>query len=439
MNPKGFYHDPDADPQQWLFGSGNIQATPIRSDRQWIDWLPEFEDQLRNGFDPLSCASYGSLNLIEIYLRAVFGVERNYSDRWLAYRTDTEEKHGNDPHLVLEFLRTAGDVPEQQWPLTPEIDSFEKYYAMPPYMLEPLALQLIKEWDLTHETVRQGSYAALQDAMWDALQYSPLGVSTGLNAQDDKGYWYKDSNEPDWHWCCIVGGAYGDHFLIFDSANGALKKAAWSKLNPLLCKRISVRAHVGSPAYSILDGIKAALNAVFALLPALFAPKKPMPPADMPDPPNSAVEQNLAPDGIPASSQPEAPPVAKYEWDTPQKAKHSVRVICDEEGLTVPQKNDLCATIGAESGWQSYYVLGPKKGQPVIHENVVSGGRVWSTDYGICQINDHFNIGTGKPFPSAQFVLDNPEVCVRWMSREWKAGHSSKWNAYTSGLYRQFL
>lgn len=134
---------------------------------------------------------------------------------------------------------------------------------------------------------------------------------------------------------------------------------------------------------------------------------------------------------------PTEPP--KYKWDTVGDAKHSVRLICDEEGLTLKQKDELCATVGAESGWQSYYLTGKKKGQPVKLENKDKTGRVWSTDYGICQINTYFHIGESKTFPSPEYVLNNPEKCIRWMCRQWKAGNAKWWVAYKSGAYKAYL
>lgn len=148
--------------------------------------------------------------------------------------------------------------------------------------------------------------------------------------------------------------------------------------------------------------------------------------------PKMPVEAPLPPNPTPM------PPETKYKWDTVENARHSVRVICDEEQLTVIQKNNLCATVGAESGWQSYYLSGPKKGQPVKLDNM-KGDVVWSTDFGIAQINTYFHIGHGKTFPSPEYVLDNPEKCIRWMCARWKEGHAEWWIAYKNGSYKQFL
>ncbi len=125
---------------------------------------------------------------------------------------------------------------------------------------------------------------------------------------------------------------------------------------------------------------------------------------------------------------PPAPKVAYY-WNTPIAARHSVRLICDEEGLSVNDKNILDACVHVESGYNPL----------AEHMNKDKNGNVWSTDYGICQINDYWNIGTGKPFPSVQYVLDNPESCIRWMCKQWKAGNQHLWASFTSGAYKKFL
>jgi hypothetical protein len=53
---------------------------------------------------------------------------------------------------------------------------------------------------------------------------------------------------------------------------------------------------------------------------------------------------------------------------------------------------------------------------------------VSSTDYGICQVNDYFHIGTNKDFSSAQYVLDNPEADIRFMCNYYQThGNLNAW------------
>lgn len=134
------------------------------------------------------------------------------------------------------------------------------------------------------------------------------------------------------------------------------------------------------------------------------------------------------PDPHPVPEPEPIPEPPKYDWSTPQKARHSVRVICDEEGLTLEQKNTLCATIGCESGWKNTAKLENKK-----------DGKTWSTDWGICQINDYWHIGKGKTFPSVEYVLENPDKVVRWMCKMWKQQQRNLWVCYSKGLYKQYL
>ncbi len=130
------------------------------------------------------------------------------------------------------------------------------------------------------------------------------------------------------------------------------------------------------------------------------------------------------PQDLPMNQPSEVQPT-QYLWNTPQVARHSVRVICDEEGLTTEQKNTMCATIGGESGWIPTAV-----GPPNFDD---------TRDWGICQINSKYWIGPGKQFPSTDYVLSNPEVCVRWMCKQWKLGYRNWWVAYKNSRYLKFM
>lgn len=127
-------------------------------------------------------------------------------------------------------------------------------------------------------------------------------------------------------------------------------------------------------------------------------------------------------------STPTQPASPIYLWDNFANAQHSVRVICDEEGLSVSDKNILSACVRIESNYNPL----------AIHKNI-SGGKVVSTDFGIAQINDFFHIGNGKDFPSSQFVLQNPETDIRWMCKMWLAGKQSLWVSFSKGLYKRYL
>ena len=124
--------------------------------------------------------------------------------------------------------------------------------------------------------------------------------------------------------------------------------------------------------------------------------------------------------------------IATYFWGTKKDTRHSIRVICDEMGLTVADKNLICACIQQESGFKPL-AIGPKN-------------KNGTTDYGLAQFNDGKNkkgqaywIGKGADFKDIGEVLTNPEKNVRIMIREFKKGNLKYWASYTSGAYKKWL
>lgn len=126
---------------------------------------------------------------------------------------------------------------------------------------------------------------------------------------------------------------------------------------------------------------------------------------------------------------PTPPKTNPYVFDTPQQAYHSVRVICDEEGLIPEEKNMICACIFQESRFMN----------SAVGRNKDKSGRVTTTDWGICQVNDFWQIGPKKTFPSVDYVLENPEKVVRWMISMYEQKKLSLWVSYSSGAYKKWL
>lgn len=134
----------------------------------------------------------------------------------------------------------------------------------------------------------------------------------------------------------------------------------------------------------------------------------------------------------PAPSAPVEPSVSDLypDWNTQKHAYHNTRVICDRVGLTVEQKNILCACVWQESQFKN----------SAINKNKNSKGVVTSTDWGIGQVNDYFHCGKGKTFPSVEYVLSNPDKVIEWMAGVLKStGKLQPWVSYTSGAYLRWL
>ena len=97
-------------------------------------------------------------------------------------------------------------------------------------------------------------------------------------------------------------------------------------------------------------------------------------------------------------------------------------------GVSYHLKNIITAVIQAESGFNI----------KAKNENK-RNGKVWSTDWGICQINDYWWIGSNKYFKSVDEVLNNPEKSVRFMVRQAKAGNLKLWSAFNNQSYLKFM
>lgn len=230
MEPKrhGYIYEPIVIDEHWLFGSatqapGNI----LQTDRDWRPYLPEHQEvQNLNGIEPNACTIYGTLNSVQTLIKRKYGEDRDYSNRFLAVISGTDPAHGNNPHRVAEALRTQGDCDEDAWTFDSAIDTVAKFYAPVPNALRTLAKEFIAEWRLNHDWV-----PTTPQALWDALQYSPLGISVYAWVKDKDGLYYKpDPSVPDTHWCEIVWGVPGEYWLIRDSYmdDGELyKKVRW--------------------------------------------------------------------------------------------------------------------------------------------------------------------------------------------------------------------
>lgn len=119
------------------------------------------------------------------------------------------------------------------------------------------------------------------------------------------------------------------------------------------------------------------------------------------------------------------------DFSNPKAAYHSTRVICDEMGATIDQKNRICGIVYQESEFKKGAIGKPNKNGTI--------------DYGIAQFNNGsirgvpLWIGKGAAFASKDEVLNDPEKCIRLMIKTCLAGHWDWWSSYSSGAYEQWL
>lgn len=238
MKNFGYIPDVITDDQYRLGGFGNLGGVPLRADRDWRPFVPKIaEYQNVHNIDPQACTNFATSNCIETLIKYHLNQDRNYSDRYFAKMSGTDPyKGGNSPHKVAEWLRKNGDVLESEWPMDHTIDSLEKYYAEPPLQLQTSAKKLPVELEITHEWV-----PADPDSIYNALQFSPLGVSVSAWKEVD-GLYVKAG--PENHMCSVVHAEYGKYWTILDSYpddGQPYKKLHWDHLTGSQVKRYSIR------------------------------------------------------------------------------------------------------------------------------------------------------------------------------------------------------
>ena len=399
-----------------VLGSSNIKGQVINPSG---DWSPYFWDDLKeiqakNGIDPLNCTAFGTTKSASALVKFHTGEKHNFSDRALGIAANTDPTKGNDPHKVAETARKEVSlVPESSLPFSSDIQTLEQYYQPKPLTqeLKSLGQWFYDKWELGNGWVFQGGAADWKKLkLKEALTKGPVCVSVYGWMLGNNGRYEKPPGAIDNHWTFLLKYDENDCPVIFDSYADGEGDPFLKTLDPLYDFAIA-KFYFLEPAQPKLSLIQAILNWIRdVVMPDLkkqvdaVAPVKPVEP--------------VAP----------AIPVSKFDWSTPQTARRATRLICEEEGLTTGQENDLCATVEAESG----YKIGAK------HENIVNG-QLSSTDWGIAQINDYWHIGKGKSFPSVQYVIDNPEACIRWMARLFKVGKAHLWSAYKNGSYQKYL
>ena len=221
------------EPDNYLLGQAKVPTVTLEPDGQWVDNLPEFEHQKRNGLETSNCVGYGTLNCLEILYKRQYGEEINWSDRFVGILAGTTPS-GNSPHKVAESIRKTGLVLDELLPFAENISEWDEYYSPNPMTTQYLKLgwQWLRTYEFKHEWVfrpwtrREGKVGALMTA----LRYSPIGISVyawSWEMQGDEKIYMKPEGAGDNHWVVLYGYVEGKYWLKFDSYDDSKKKLAW--------------------------------------------------------------------------------------------------------------------------------------------------------------------------------------------------------------------
>ena len=210
---------------QHIFGVQRI-GDPIQHNGDWRQYLPTEERQARLFFDTFGCTIYNTVKPIQILERKLFGEQSDYSERFVYIGTETMPP-GNNPHIIAEWIRKNGLIPEARLPFTDELQSLDQYASPKPLLSNHIeeGRRWIAQKDFLHDWVFSGGTPKEKnDALKEAIRRAPLAVSV-VGWKEYNGIYVKDEGEPDNHWSCLVAFE-GDSPIIFDSYAPFIKKLA---------------------------------------------------------------------------------------------------------------------------------------------------------------------------------------------------------------------
>lgn len=270
----GFISEPKN--TDFIFGGGHVPMEILVEDGNWQDYLPTKEFQAPYGFETYACVTYVVLNCLEALIKKQYGLEKNYSDRFLAIVSGTKSP-GNSPQVVCEFLRKLGVTPEELWPYDTTINTWGKWSEPIPPKLYELAREFNAEWDFRYEQV-----PANAGAISKALKGSPLLISvTAWHPRGDK--YYRPKGMRDNHATTMFYERIGEFRRAFDSYDRPhIKDIEWETV-PEFVQRywIKKRTEVAQQ----ISLIQRIIKLMYLLLPMLKSETKSEPIAPVVVPP----------------------------------------------------------------------------------------------------------------------------------------------------------
>lgn len=217
----------------YVLGASPLPFEVLQPSGDWSDFLPVKEIQNLNGIETYACVVFTTLNCIEILIKRKYGIDTNWSERFLAALVDTS-KGGSVPQDVFDYLRKVGLVPEASHPFTPSIDTVEEYFAPISPKLFEVAREFLNEWDFKYEAVPNNP-----ESISKALQSSPLLISVSAWFENN-GLYFRPQGMTDNHATTLVYESIGAYRRVFDSYDAPhIKDVEWSAI-PMIAYRFSI-------------------------------------------------------------------------------------------------------------------------------------------------------------------------------------------------------
>ena len=213
----GFIQDKFS-PRDWVYGAlTGINADILEPSGQWD--LPVAEVQREGSFDSYACVSFAILNCIEILELRITGIERNYSDRYLAKKSGTVVGYGNSARVVADTIRQYGLLNESDYPF---VGNEAKYYKPLTVNQDWEAEKWLDDYAFNYDFLRP-QWNERQKVMMEALQKAPLSVA--VKYANGTGILNPVGGTD--HFVTVYGYEEGVYWKVFDHYGNFYKKYAW--------------------------------------------------------------------------------------------------------------------------------------------------------------------------------------------------------------------
>ena|SRR3990167_10836873 len=409
------------DGSEWIFGGFSEPCIASIPEEERQAYLPDGELQ-RGKDDMQDCASRGPINILEAkftyllrkkkllssnekWLRDMGYVEGNrvlFSDAFIAIKSGTT-RSGNSIKAPLQAIENHGLIPKKLLPLKSYM-TWDEYHD-PKRITEEMVnigKQFKDRFQINYEKVLEIHYKEL-------LKDDMLNVAGFAWPTPQNGVYPRIIKEPNHVWVNFMRTYFAfDNYI--DTDGDYIKHLAPDYDFYEYGYRVFINRE--NNIQEQLSKLGQILKKIGEWLGLIIRERKLEPVIEEPKP-------EIKPELV-------LPPLLALKWGTKEQARHSVRVLCDMEGLSVKDKNLITAVIDCESGFDTKAVNKNKDGRGSI-------------DYGIIQANSYWYIGKGKPIASVEEALNNPEKCVRVMIQQFKKGRLKDWVCYKSKAYQKYL
>lgn len=175
-----------------LYVGGTIPYEVRLESGDWRPYIPALEKQ-RDPLETMACVSFSCNNTLETQYK-FFGLDVNFSDRFLAKMSDTQP-NGNYLDKVADTARKIGLVTEDQYPNNPKATTWEEYYKEIPQSVKDKAIR---------QAIQYESIAVDKATLLKELKHTPIQITIPaphpnhavalVYIEGDKGYYLDHYN-----------------------------------------------------------------------------------------------------------------------------------------------------------------------------------------------------------------------------------------------------